>query len=89
MSLIFGIVAAICILLIIVICVLIHFDKINFDIGLGIIFVIILVLLIIFTLSGVFCTCSDSQNSTGNTPRRWYYWLPTNPYGGGIIIPMD
>lgn len=85
MSLIFGIVAAICILLIIVICVLIHFDKINFDIGLG----IILVLVIIFTLSGVFCACSGSQNSTGNTPSRWYYWLPVSPHGGGIIIPMD
>lgn len=85
MSLIFGIVAAICILLTIVICVLIHFDKVNSDIGEN----IILALVIIFVLSGVFCVCSDSQNSTGNTPSRWYYWLPTSPYGGGIIIPMD
>lgn len=85
MSLIFGIVAAICILLTIVICVLIHFDKVNFDIGLG----IILVLVIIFALSGVFCACSDSQNSTGNTPSRWYYWLPIDPYGTGIVLPMN
>ena len=85
MSLIFGIVAGICILFIIVICVLIHFDKVDFDIGLG----IILVLVIIFALSGVFCLGSDSQNSTGNTPRRWYYWLPVDPYGNGIVLPMN
>lgn len=85
MSLIFGIVAVICILLTIVICVLIHFDKVDVDIGV----VIILVLVIIFVLSGVFCACSDFQNSTGNTPSRWYYWLPTDPYGGGIVIPMN
>lgn len=83
MSLIFGIVAAICILLTIVICVLIHFDKVNFDIGVG----IILVLVIILALSGGFCL--DSQNSIGNTPGKWYYWLPVSPYGGGIIMPMD